>query len=152
MKENLNRLRDLEEEDIERYCAYIGEKIELETNLTLQDHRSVTLMKSNNVIATLTYSLSNPNTLLFDIPNNISIYNSTCNYCDGIRLGIRNSIIPTAVQNMPKEDLNVVSEFLVMAATLLDIKCKMLLPKQETDEDEEEIDPTLPLDFLKSAA
>ena len=45
------------------------------------------------------------------------------------------------VQNMPKEDLNVVSEFLVMAATLLDIKCKMLLPKQETDEDEEEIDP-----------
>ncbi len=45
------------------------------------------------------------------------------------------------VQNMPKEDLNVVSEFLVMAATLLDIKCKMLLPKQETEEGEEEIDP-----------
>ena len=45
------------------------------------------------------------------------------------------------VQNMPKEDLNVVSEFLVMAATLLDIKCKMLLPKQETEDGEEEIDP-----------
>ena len=85
IKEKLNRLRYLEEneeikeeineEDIERNCAYIGEKIELETNLTLQDHRSVTLMKSNNVIATLTYSLSNPNTLLFDIPNNISIGN-----------------------------------------------------------------------------
>lgn len=45
------------------------------------------------------------------------------------------------VKNMPKEDLNVVSEFLVMAATLLDIKCKMLLPKQEVEEGEEEIDP-----------
>ena len=45
------------------------------------------------------------------------------------------------VRNMPKEDLNVVSEFLVMAATLLDIKCKMLLPKQETEDGEEEIDP-----------
>ena len=45
------------------------------------------------------------------------------------------------VQAMPKEDLNVVSEFLVMAATLLDIKCKMLLPKEETPEGEEEIDP-----------
>ncbi|MBR3040909.1 MAG: segregation/condensation protein A [Lachnospiraceae bacterium] len=44
------------------------------------------------------------------------------------------------VQAMPKEDLNVVSEFLVMAATLLDIKCKMLLPA-EVKEDDEEIDP-----------
>ena len=45
------------------------------------------------------------------------------------------------VQAMPKEDLNVVSEFLVMAATLLDIKCKMLLPKEEDPETEELIDP-----------
>ena len=37
-----------------------------------------------------------------------------------------------------KEDLNVVSEFLVMAATLIDIKSKMLLPKQVNDEGEEE--------------
>lgn len=42
------------------------------------------------------------------------------------------------VNNMPKEDMNVVSEFLVMAATLLDIKCKMLLPKEEDEEGEEE--------------
>ena len=41
---------------------------------------------------------------------------------------------------MEKEDLNVMSEFLVMAATLLDIKCKMLLPK-EVNEDGEEEDP-----------
>ncbi|MCP1101141.1 segregation and condensation protein A [Aequitasia blattaphilus] len=41
---------------------------------------------------------------------------------------------------MEKEDLNVMSEFLLMAATLLDIKCKMLLPK-EVNEDGEEEDP-----------
>lgn len=44
------------------------------------------------------------------------------------------------VRNMGREDLNLVSEFLVMAATLLDIKAKMLLPK-EVDEEGEEIDP-----------
>lgn len=42
------------------------------------------------------------------------------------------------VQAMDTEDMNVMSDFLVMAATLLDIKCKMLLPKQEDEEGEEE--------------
>ena len=42
------------------------------------------------------------------------------------------------VAQMEKEDLNVVSEFLVMAAMLLDIKSKMLLPKQETETEEGE--------------
>ena len=42
------------------------------------------------------------------------------------------------VKELPKDDLNTVSEFMVMAATLLDIKCKMLLPKVETEEGEEE--------------
>ena len=32
------------------------------------------------------------------------------------------------VNQMEKEDLNIVSDFLVMAATLLDIKSRMLLP------------------------
>lgn len=41
---------------------------------------------------------------------------------------------------METEDLNVMSEFLVMAATLLEIKAKMLLPV-EVDEEGEEIDP-----------
>ena len=41
---------------------------------------------------------------------------------------------------MEREDLNIVSEFLVMAATLLDIKAKMLLPK-EVNEEGEEVDP-----------
>ena len=44
------------------------------------------------------------------------------------------------VRNMKTKDLNVMSEFLVMAATLLEIKAKMLLPV-EIDEDGEEIDP-----------
>ena len=44
------------------------------------------------------------------------------------------------IKAMEKEDLNVMSEILVMAATLLDIKCKMLLPK-EVNEDGEEEDP-----------
>ena len=34
------------------------------------------------------------------------------------------------VNQMDHQDLDVVSEFLVMAATLLDIKSKMLLPKE----------------------
>lgn len=42
------------------------------------------------------------------------------------------------VRNMETEDMNVISEFLVMTATLIDIKCKMLLPKDETAEEEEE--------------
>ena len=42
------------------------------------------------------------------------------------------------IRNMQRKDLNVMSEFLVMAATLLDIKCKMLLPKEVNEEGEEE--------------
>ena len=41
---------------------------------------------------------------------------------------------------MQRDDMEVTSEFLVMAATLIDIKCKMLLPK-EINEDGEEEDP-----------
>lgn len=44
------------------------------------------------------------------------------------------------IHQMETEDMNVMSEFLVMAATLLDIKCRMLLPK-EVNEDGEEEDP-----------
>ncbi|MGN1267672.1 MAG: segregation and condensation protein A [Dorea sp.] len=42
------------------------------------------------------------------------------------------------IRAMEKADLNVMSEFLVMAATLLDIKCRMLLPKEVNEEGEEE--------------
>src|SRR5699024_11506849 len=44
------------------------------------------------------------------------------------------------LHSLPAEDLSAMSEFLVMAATLLDIKCRMLLPK-ETNEEGEEEDP-----------
>lgn len=42
------------------------------------------------------------------------------------------------IRNIQREDLNIMSEFLVMAATLLDIKCRMLLPKEVNEEGEEE--------------
>lgn len=42
------------------------------------------------------------------------------------------------IRQMQRADLNVMSEFLVMAATLLDIKCRMLLPKEVNEEGEEE--------------
>ncbi len=41
-------------------------------------------------------------------------------------------------RQMEKEDMDVMSEFLVMAATLLDIKCRMLVPAEENDEEEKE--------------
>ena len=42
------------------------------------------------------------------------------------------------MRQMEHEDMNVTSEFLVMAATLLDIKSRMLLPREENEEGEEE--------------
>jgi len=42
------------------------------------------------------------------------------------------------IAQMDKEDMNIMSEFLVMAATLLSIKSRMLLPKEEEEEDGEE--------------
>ncbi|MDO4788190.1 MAG: segregation/condensation protein A [Johnsonella sp.] len=45
------------------------------------------------------------------------------------------------MQRMENEDLDLMSEFLVMAATLLDIKARMLLPKEIDEESKEEIDP-----------
>ena len=42
------------------------------------------------------------------------------------------------IRQMEHDDMEVTSEFLVMAATLLDIKCKMLLPAVVNEEGEEE--------------
>ena len=42
------------------------------------------------------------------------------------------------LNHMKRHDLNVMSEFLVMAATLLDIKARMLLPQEETEEETED--------------
>lgn len=45
------------------------------------------------------------------------------------------------VDEMKRRDLGILSEFLVMAATLLAIKSKMLLPAAPVEEGEEEVDP-----------
>ncbi|MBQ2467299.1 MAG: segregation/condensation protein A, partial [Lachnospiraceae bacterium] len=47
------------------------------------------------------------------------------------------------LDEMKKADLNIMSEFLVMASTLLAIKAKMLLPRKpsQEEEEEEELDP-----------
>ena len=58
---------------------------------------------------------------IYDIP----IVEITAQYLDYIR-------------QLEKDDMNVRSEFLVMAATLIDIKCRMLLPKEVNEEGEEE--------------
>lgn len=42
------------------------------------------------------------------------------------------------IKRMEARDMNVMSEFLVMAATLIEIKCRMLLPKEVNEEGEEE--------------
>ena len=45
------------------------------------------------------------------------------------------------IAQMKRQDLNIMSEFLVMAATLLNIKSKMLLPKDPDEEESEVEDP-----------
>ena len=57
--------------------------------------------------------------------NKIDIYEITDQYMDYIHA-------------MEREDLGIMSEFMVMAATLLDIKCRMLLPREVNEEGEEE--------------
>ncbi|HIV24552.1 MAG TPA: segregation/condensation protein A [Candidatus Scatomonas pullistercoris] len=42
------------------------------------------------------------------------------------------------IRQMDHEDMNVTSEFMVMAATLIDIKCRMLLPREVSEEGGEE--------------
>ncbi len=42
------------------------------------------------------------------------------------------------IAEMKRRDLDVLSEFLVMAATLIDIKSRMLLPSEEKEEEEED--------------
>lgn len=45
------------------------------------------------------------------------------------------------INAMEEKDLDIMSDFLVMASILLDIKAKMLLPKETKEESEEEEDP-----------
>ena len=42
------------------------------------------------------------------------------------------------VEQMQENDMDIMSEFLVIAATLIQIKSKMLLPQEEKEEEEED--------------
>ena len=42
------------------------------------------------------------------------------------------------IRQMQRQDLDIMSEFMVMAATLLDIKARWLLPKEENEDGEED--------------
>ena len=82
---------------------------------------SVTLEKFEGPLDLLLHLIEKNKVDIYDIP----IVEITAQYLEYI-------------QNMETEDMNIMSEFLVMAATLLDIKCKMLLPKEVNEEGEEE--------------
>ena len=43
--------------------------------------------------------------------------------------------------SIEEADLDIMSEFLVMASTLLSIKCRMILPREKNEAGEEEEDP-----------
>jgi len=45
------------------------------------------------------------------------------------------------IRNLEEMDLDVASEFILVAATLMRIKAKMLIPRKEIDEEGNEIDP-----------
>ncbi|TCK97978.1 condensin subunit ScpA [Natranaerovirga hydrolytica] len=51
------------------------------------------------------------------------------------------------INAMEEKNLDIMSEFLVMAATLINIKSKMLIPKNEDKEEEQEEDPRKELVF-----
>ncbi|MGN1084618.1 MAG: segregation and condensation protein A [Lachnospiraceae bacterium] len=85
---------------------------------------SVTLEKFEGPLDLLLHLIEKNKINIYDIP----IVEITEQYMEYIR-------------QMQEQDMEVMSEFLVMAATLLNIKSKMLLPQEETVEEEEPADP-----------
>lgn len=85
---------------------------------------SFTLEKFEGPLDLLLHLIEKNKVNIYDIP----IVEITNQYMDYIR-------------QMQEEDLDIKSDFLVMAATLLNIKSKMLLPKEETPAAEESADP-----------
>ena len=82
---------------------------------------SVKLEKFEGPLDLLLHLIEKNKIDIYDIP----IVEITAQYLDYVR-------------QMQEEDMNVMSEFLVMAATLIDIKCRMLLPVEVNEEGEEE--------------
>ncbi len=85
---------------------------------------SVTLEKFEGPLDLLLHLIEKNKINIYDIP----IVEITEQYMDYIR-------------QMQEQDMEVMSEFLVMAATLLNIKSKMLLPQEEPEDTEEPVDP-----------
>lgn len=85
---------------------------------------SVTLEKFEGPLDLLLHLIEKNKINIYDIP----IVEITEQYMDYIR-------------QMQEQDMEVMSEFLVMAATLLNIKSKMLLPQDEPEDTEEPVDP-----------
>jgi len=85
---------------------------------------SVTLEKFEGPLDLLLHLIEKNKINIYDIP----IVEITEQYMDYIR-------------QMQEQDMEVMSEFLVMAATLLNIKSKMLLPEEEPEDTEEPVDP-----------
>ncbi len=82
---------------------------------------SVKLEKFEGPLDLLLHLIEKNKIDIYDIP----IIEITAQYLDYVR-------------QMQEEDMNVMSEFLVMAATLIDIKCRLLLPAEVNEEGEEE--------------
>ncbi len=85
---------------------------------------SVTLEKFEGPLDLLLHLIEKNKINIYDIP----IVEITEQYMDYIR-------------RMEEQDMEVMSEFLVMAATLLNIKSKMLLPQEEPETEEDAADP-----------
>lgn len=85
---------------------------------------SITLEKFEGPLDLLLHLIEKNKINIYDIP----IVEITEQYMDYIR-------------QMKEQDMEVMSEFLVMAATLLNIKSKMLLPQEEPEDTEEPADP-----------
>lgn len=85
---------------------------------------SVTLEKFEGPLDLLLHLIEKNKINIYDIP----IVEITEQYMEYIR-------------QMQEQDMEVMSEFLVMAATLLNIKSKMLLPQEEPENEEEVVDP-----------
>lgn len=85
---------------------------------------SVTLEKFEGPLDLLLHLIEKNKINIYDIP----IVKITEQYMDYIR-------------QMQEQDMEIMSEFLVMAATLLNIKSKMLLPQEEPEDTEEPVDP-----------
>ena len=85
---------------------------------------SVTLEKFEGPLDLLLHLIEKNKINIYDIP----IVEITEQYMDYIR-------------QMQEQDMEIMSEFLVMAATLLNIKSKMLLPQEPPEAEEEPADP-----------